>query len=357
MAPVGPAARLDSPTMSSIPIKPGAPPLPRLAVQPGEILPGLVFGYRFGTDGAHPLAAPEEVAIPAGDWLWLHVNLADMRCRPWLAGAALLPGSGSDHVFAKDDTLALATSGEQATGTFFDLTHELAVSDEDFGPLRFALSGRVLVSGRRTPLRSVEALRHQIRHGRGFASPAGLLLAIAEQIAFTFDAAVDRLSEEVDRVEDMLLKDRLHDDRQALGTARLTSVRIHRRITGMRALFRRLDRDAADPVAAALVDGADALIPRFDDIDQSVIELRDRSRLLQDELGVRLAEQTNRQLRILSVLTALFLPPTLITGLFGMNVTALPFSADGGGFWWVIAVIAAVCGVTLWALARAGVLK
>ena len=73
--------------------------------------------------------------------------------------------------------------------------------------------------------------------------------------------------------------------------------------------------------------------------------------------GVRLAEQTNRQLRILSVLTALFLPPTLITGLFGMNVTGLPFGAEGGGFWWVTAVIALVCAATLWALAKAGVLK
>ena len=32
------------------------------------------------------------------------------------------------------------------------------------------------------------------------------------------------------------------------------------------------------------------------------------------------------------MLTALFLPLTLITGLFGMNVTGLPFGAEGGGF-------------------------
>lgn len=343
--------------MTSIPIKPGATALPRLAVPAGEILPGLVFGYRFGADGPLPLAAPADVAPSESAWLWLHVNIADMRCRPWLAGAGILPAQGFEHVFGKGDALALSTAGDAATGLFFDLTHELAASDEDFGPLRFALSGRVLVTGRRTPLHSVEILRDQVRHGRSFATPADLLIAAAEQIAMTFDAKVDRLSGEVDHVEDMLLKDRLHDDRQALGTARLTSVRIHRRINGMRAVFRRLDREAEGPVAAALAAGAARLILRFDDIDQSVIELRDRSRLLQDELGVRLAEQTNRQLRILSVLTALFLPPTLITGLFGMNVTALPFSGEGAGFWWVTAIIAIVCGGTLWALARAGVLK
>jgi len=333
------------------------PPIPNLAIAGGEVKPGLICGYRFSGNGADSLATPGDVTLSGEGWLWLHVNLADMRCRPWLAEAEMLSAPAFEHIFGKGDSLVLSVIGKEATGVFFDLTHELAVSDEDFGPLRFALSGRVLLTGRRTPLRSVDALRDQVRHGRSFASPADLIVAMAEHIALTLDAIIDRLSDEVDRVEDMLLKDRLHDDRQALGTARLTSVRIHRRINGMRALFRHLDPDAGDALSATFVAGADRLIPRFDDIDQSVIELRDRSRLLQEELGVRLAEQTNRQLRILSVLTALFLPPTLITGLFGMNVSSLPFTGGTGGFWWVTAVIAIVCGATLWALAKAGVLK
>jgi zinc transporter len=196
-----------------------------------------------------------------------------------------------------------------------------------------------------------------MHHGRFFSSPAELVVAMAEQIASSLDALVDRLSDEVDHVEDMLLKDYLSDDRQSLGIARLTSVRIHRRVNGMRTLFRRLDTDDRDPVAAVISAGAARILPRFDDVDHAVVELRDRARLLQDELGVRLAEQTNRQLRLLSVLTALFLPPTLITGVFGMNVSGLPFSGGTGGFLWVIGLIAAVSGVTLWALAKAGVLK
>ena len=37
----------------------------------------------------------------------------------------------------------------------------------------------------------------------------------------------------------------------------------------------------------------------------------------------RTAAETNRQLFTLSVLTALFLPPTLVTGVFGMNTKGL----------------------------------
>ena len=52
----------------------------------------------------------------------------------------------------------------------------------------------------------------------------------------------------------------------------------------------------------------------------------ERSRLLQEEISARLAEQSNRQLYTLSILTALFLPPTFITGLFGINTKGLPLA-------------------------------
>jgi zinc transporter len=332
-----------------------SPPIRQTTPVLDEILPGLICGYRFGRGRVNAIAAALEIEPAGGEWVWLHVNLADMRCRPWLADR--LPSGGLEHLLGKGDSPSLAIATDQIAGIFFDLTHELAVSDEDFGPLRFAGGSRILVTGRRTPLRSVETLRGQMHHGRFFSSPAELVVAMAEQIASSLDALVDRLSDEVDHVEDMLLKDYLSDDRQSLGIARLTSVRIHRRVNGMRTLFRRLDTDDRDPVAAVISAGAARILPRFDDVDHAVVELRDRARLLQDELGVRLAEQTNRQLRLLSVLTALFLPPTLITGVFGMNVSGLPFSGGTGGFLWVIGLIAAVSGVTLWALAKAGVLK
>ncbi|HZP20362.1 MAG TPA: CorA family divalent cation transporter [Bauldia sp.] len=323
-----------------------------------EVLPGLVCGYRFAREGARPIAAgPGDAEATEGEWLWLHVNLADMRCRTWLARQPLLSPSGLEYLLGKDDTISMSVRGGQIWGVFFDLRHELAVSDEDFGPLRFAAADRILVTGRRTPLRSVEAVREQLRGGRSFASPVELLAGLCEQIAVALDTTVERLADKVDQVEDKLIKDRLHDDRQLLAVARLTSVRIHRRLSGIRSALRRLQAEEDGTSGTALAAATAHLILRFDDVDHAVIELRDRARLLQDELGVRLAEQTNRQLRILSVLTALFLPPTLISGLFGMNVTGLPFSASGGAFWWVIGLIGLVCAFTLWALWRTGVLK
>ena len=38
-------------------------------------------------------------------------------------------------------------------------------------------------------------------------------------------------------------------------------------------------------------------------------------------------------------MTAFLLPPTLVSGVFGMNVSDLPFTKEPGGFVWAMAIL------------------
>jgi Mg2+ and Co2+ transporter CorA len=51
-----------------------------------------------------------------------------------------------------------------------------------------------------------------------------------------------------------------------------------------------------------------------------------------DEIEVKRSTETNRNLYILTVLAAARMPPTFITGIFGMNVKGLLFTDDDNGF-------------------------
>ena len=51
-------------------------------------------------------------------------------------------------------------------------------------------------------------------------------------------------------------------------------------------------------------------------------------------------------MHFLSIVTALFLPATLVTGVFGMNVKGLPLLETSGGFIWDVALmVGSVVGV------------
>jgi zinc transporter len=80
---------------------------------------------------------------------------------------------------------------------------------------------------------------------------------------------------------------------------------------------------------------------------EEIAELYERAKLLQEELASRLAENTNRNLYALSILTAVLLPMTLVTGIFGMNVAGLPGVSGPGAFWWVMVLIFVSGAVTL----------
>ena len=71
---------------------------------------------------------------------------------------------------------------------------------------------------------------------------------------------------------------------------------------------------------AKLIDDLDLLSFLVQDINH----LYDRAKILQDEHAARMAESNARNLQVLSVMTVIFMPMTLITGIMGMNMEDLP---------------------------------
>lgn len=85
--------------------------------------------------------------------------------------------------------------------------------------------------------------------------------------------------------------------------------------------------------------------------------MRDRAHLLQEVVAIKTAEQTNRNLHVLAVVTTILLPATLITGIFGMNVGGLPLAQDTSGFLWTMVILALMSVIVFWLLKRSGILR
>jgi len=79
---------------------------------------------------------------------------------------------------------------------------------------------------------------------------------------------------------------------------------------------------------------AGKLAQRLDGLDHDIIELRERSRLLEEEIHFKLEEESNRHLTRSRSSPRCWLPPTLITGVFGMNTKGLPLTDVETGFLW-----------------------
>ena len=64
--------------------------------------------------------------------------------------------------------------------------------------------------------------------------------------------------------------------------------------------------------------------------------MRERALLLQEEMANVSMEQQNQRMYALSIIAAIFLPITFVTGLFGMNVAGLPGIDEPAAFSFVV---------------------
>jgi zinc transporter len=152
----------------------------------------------------------------------------------------------------------------------------------------------------------------------------------------------------VDGVEDGVLANRIQSSREELGRLRRVLVRLQRLLAPEpAALFRLLNRPPAW-ISEADLEDLRAAAEEFSTAIADGSALVERVKVLQEELGAQVNEQTNRILFILTVVTVLALPFNVIAGLFGMNVAGIPFAGHPAGFWVIVFLVAAFTGIAAW---------
>jgi zinc transporter len=200
------------------------------------------------------------------------------------------------------------------------------------------------VTARLHPLKVADQLRVELRRGTVVvASTLRLLVRFVEDFTDILATVIAGQGDVIDKAEDDLLKDRFARDGGELGGIRRLLARLRRHINAQRSA---LAQAAHRPSAWWSEDDTIELRRAIERLDHLALDLEaiyERVRLLQEEVMRRTSEATNRNIYIVSVLSAVFLPLTLITGIFGMNVGGLPWLEPDSGFLWVMGVM----GLTL----------
>ncbi len=88
-----------------------------------------------------------------------------------------------------------------------------------------------------------------------------------------------------------------------------------------------------------------------------MVALRDRAHPLQEEVSLRMTDQTNRNLQLLTIVTTVFLPAGVISSIFGMNAGGLPLVNDKSGFIVTMFLLVGASGLVFWLLKRFGMLR
>lgn len=234
-------------------------------------------------------------------------------------------------------------------------------------PVTFLLMERALVTVRPERSRTLQAFRnrlleHKPRTDNGLygarlpASPPELALRLLNAMVDQYLALRDPLTGQIDRWQRALLSPRSRfNNWGALLDARLELRKLDQLCEGQRDAVQELRDYLVDEMSGTTDDRAkDLLLVRANDVMEHVTRVLTHAQRL--EAGIEsavqihfsaMAHRTSEVMRILTVITALFMPLTLITGIFGMNFDSMPLLRDPEGFWLTLGMMALTVAVLL----------
>lgn len=318
---------------------------------------GLVWAFHFPPGrNARPLdvsTAPEALVALEG-WVWLHFNLADARSRRCLEAAGFADRHLLRDFLAGDEDLRIEWFDAGTVGVVTDVEQDFDHSGDDLARLRFLIRDRMIVTGRRRHLASVEAVRGMIARGDRFERPEAILEAIVSHQLQIARASLRQLHLDLAAIEDRVIAGLVEGSQNSLKPIRRTCSRLRRQITPLHYIFHDLDTEHAANLPEALDRLADRLARRCAAVLSEIADVTENSKVLQDEITAMIAQRSNRNLHFLSVISGLFLPPTLVTGIFGINAGGIPLAENANGFWWASAIALASAVILYLIMRRTG---
>jgi magnesium transporter len=229
-------------------------------------------------------------------------------------------------------------------------------------PVTFLLMDRAVVTVHAAHSHTIEAMQNRLLElrqkrdsgtytSRAPASPAELMLRLLNAMVDQYLELRQPLAAQIDRWQRALLNPhRPFRDWMALLDARIELNKLDQLCEGQ--------HDALQELRDYLVDSHDSedngrikdlLLVRVNDVMEHISRVLNHARRLESsiESAVQIhfsatAHRTNDIMRTLTVITALFMPLTLITGIFGMNFEYLPLLKERAGFWITMGAMALI---------------
>jgi len=320
--------------------------------------PGLLWGLAV-KDGKARRVIDDTAADILGepqDWCWMHFALSDHRARRFLETFDIVPKAAREALLEGEMRPQLHLGPGCAWGVIPDFEKDFEGQSFNEGAVAFFLDAGHLITTRHHPMRVVDEVRERIQSDAPPLAPVDVFVMLNERFVEIAEKRFAVFARWLDRLEDKVLGEQGELDRTGLGSVRREVARFHREFASLRASYHRAMNSRVpvpdNPVSPRLPE----LLQAVEDFDRDAAALAERARLLYEEIDTRIASATNRSLQTLTIISTLLLPPTFIVGAFGMNVPAIPWAGDHGGFWWAFGLCFVVVAASWVALKRYGIL-
>lgn len=293
-----------------------------------------------GKGGGTEIAWPEIESWSADQGLlWVHLDRTGARAKDWLRQKSGIDPVICQTMLQEEVRPRVLTVGEAMLVVLRGVNLNPGADPEDMVGVRVWLERDRIVTLRYRRLMAVNDIREALAAGNGPLGPGEFLYRLADGLIDRLGPVVGQLDDRVDQLEDEVLTAQSAQLRTKLGEIRREAIALRRYLAPQRDVMSRLPMEQTGWLQslhkAHLREIADRTLRYVEDLDAA----RERAAVTQDELNNRLADQMNKTMYLLTIVAAILLPPSLITGLFGINLGGMPGVENPWAFSMVVAAI------------------
>jgi zinc transporter len=289
----------------------------------------LLFGFGFAADGAATPLKWEDVL--SGDIakyarVWLHLNRLSRQAQGWLYRKSGLDKLAAQSLLQEDTRPRSSRHGNGFLINLRGVNLNAGEALEDMLALRMWASEGMLITLRSKPIQATRDVEAMVKTGEAPHSTGGLVAALANALTNRMEPEIAAFDEQADGFEDEILDPDVRVGRAELAQFRRKVLALRRYIVPQREALSQLVREGS---AAAFFSETDVLylresVDRVTRLAEDLDAIRERSVVLQEQIMEERSDMMNQRLFVLSILSAVFLPISFVTGLFGVNVGGIP---------------------------------
>ena len=210
------------------------------------------------------------------------------------------------------------------------------------------LGQNFVLSFQERPTGSFELVRERLRADKGHIRKSGadyLTYALLDMIVDRYFIVLEQIGDDCEALEDELLRKSTPLVLQNIHQLKRETMELRRAVWPLREALNALTRNESGYFQAGTLLYLRDVYDHTVHFIESLESLRD---LLGGMLDIYLSSISNRvnmEVRALTVVAMLFMPATLIAGVFGMNFKIMPLLQNPDGFWIAMGMMAGIAGV------------
>jgi magnesium transporter len=310
-----------------------------------------IFAHEHGATRSVDRIDPEWLREGSPSWVWVDLS------NPEPGEVSILSDVFHFHELAIEDAVSeIHHPKVESYGTYLyvilhgidfkALEHCFRTQDVDFfvGP-QFLVTVHPGISRSIGKILDICPRNHRVL-GEG---PAALMHRIIDTMVDNYRPELDKLVDRLDQLEKEVFQNANSNLARRILDFKRDIASLRRVVQPQRDVVGRLARREFPIIS-------EGLAYRYRDVYDHLVRLTDESSFLQDRISSLLeahlstvSNQLNGVMKVLTVIATIFMPLTVLTGMYGMNVP-LPHLPGGehAQFWWILLIMVVTAGWMLW---------